>query len=190
MSDLHVVLDRFTYSNRTGFDDQEVFKKFLSQLLISDVDYAQNFQKLAGFVHIPLGGDKARCVNVNDVSKRAAIGYQLNSYLDSNNAKYDQFEYLKIEYTGQIDEEWQQFDNTLMDFIDYIVPFISDSKDNDICINDIIFADHCFEKNKNQSFHILYKSNIKHGLYGLWQRYLEVIEEQHPEMLNYRKWEE
>lgn len=181
-------LSKFSFSYRSNFNDKKGFFTFLQEMMIAQNDWQTQNKKNIGILRIPIGGDKARCQKMveNILANRSTFYYQMSTYIEKQKIDFAKFQYLKIEYKGLVSEEWQAFDNCLMDFIDYMLPALITEMGNEFAVEHIVYADHIFPKKGNISFEILFQSVEPYILYGLLQVYLDYMDRH--DMLTYERY--
>lgn len=172
--------DNFVIKTHSGFDSGAKFSEVLAGVLISNPVIAKAHRKLSGHVHIPVVNDKTgkiRTMKMNDdLSSRAIAMYQLTSYLNSTGARGDEFTEVVISYTGSIQQEWEDYLSILIDFIDYILPFLSRKAPKDVTIKNLIMADHIWPNDRLICIHILYTANEKTEFIQIWNLYLKYLQ--------------
>lgn len=175
--------DLFRFQVSSGFDDKDVFTYFLGDILIATPASQKLHCSCSGVVRLP--SHDAKCMNVSKGMDRAVKFSQILDYIDKNVA-FSTYEYTKIEYTGNTTNEWISFEKVLMDFIDYIIPYINKLTSNEVNIQNVIFVDNTQKKNSPITFHVLGVSKTPHEFYGLWQRYVDVLKSDYQDRIQYK----
>lgn len=176
--------NNFKITTRHKLDsDPNRFSEFLKNVFIASVSEVNKYTSLDGFVRdigSPDGNGtgKLRCTFVNnDLMPRVSAMYNTYTYLSNNGLLIpENFRYVTIEYKGSSQKEWQEYSNQIMDFIDYILPYLKDHIDQ-VTIDHIIYADHAFPKDKKVKLFIVYTSDEPTEFEQLWKLYLEYIDQ-------------
>ena len=179
-------IENFIIKCTSNINNENAVTSLLNEILISNPDAKKKHLKTDGFIRVPIGDDP-RCKHANTDKIRTSSFFQTLKKFQNGDIDYTKLEYITIEFRGTKNKECYLYANLLMEFIDYIVPFINKRDDNNINIENIIYADHLKKKNTNPTFHVLCTSNTTYEFYGLWMRYLDVLKTDFPDMITYNE---
>lgn len=191
------------------------FSSILTSVMLADTDSAAGVTRLSGHVRIPdphasfndIGSRVPaadRCdsdirvlygyadtngregvVQLN-LPARAAITHLIADYYEQTGAKEKPMFYTQIVFRGRRESEWQHYGALLVDYINYILPYMLDymtrhqlntraDQTRIVCAEKLIYADHLYAKTGNTSFHLIYNSDTSSGFTELWSYYLRYL---------------
>ena len=179
-------LNRFEVKTINKLDTKDKVVRETIKMFIASEDLFARHVRFAGYVRSPKDN---KCVWTQTHGDKKTIWMDLILYLHENDLFWKGFYYTRIQYKAGKDRdarEWQAYERLLMDFIDYILPNIS-GEGKITNIQNVIYADHVFERQFNPSFHIVFDGKDAYEFEGLWNEYLETLKRDYPQMLEYKK---
>lgn len=174
----------FQIKNTSISDDGEGWMNFLREIFIAEPRYADKYRSLAGTIRIPVILDndirpRTKIVNNTDpksIVNRTAKLNQFCNYMKEKNLKGTDFRYAEIIYTGSQRNGWYEYDNTIVKFIDYILPLLKEKVSN-VSVDDVVFTEHASPEKEPVSLHVLYTSAEPCEFTVIWNLYLDFLEQ-------------
>ncbi len=95
--------------------------------------------------------------------------------------------HLKIEYSGQSNDEKNKYIELLLEFLQEMVPAINANKDSDVSVESVVYSDKSLIKNSITEIEVLYvapqdKTDV---LSNLWKQYLRTLQARFEYLLEY-----
>ena len=154
------------YNIRNGFKEKDDKNKLRIKIIYGKQDIKE--------------GDTAFALGQ---AQRSSICHDLSIYYKRLGLEQEPIYYTSIVYKGSEPNDWKYYDSLLIDFIDYILPYVQHQLEEAdantradgsvlVSVDNLIYADHLFPQTGNPSFHLIYGAKHPYGFIGLWDYYL------------------
>lgn len=188
------------------FQSKEAFEDALNELLICTPEESKKHEKLSGLVRepqetVPVKNEKGEIVKnskngngtvqgkrVESVVERAEIKKSIMSYLEAQQVDLEQMNETVFEFEISNKENGEEistdvknmalthFLETIKDFLDYIVPIVSDDKGNFVDISNLIYSTQLNRLDRKMYVKVISINKLEISfLKQLWNVYVEFL---------------